>query len=74
MGLLKVLRQLLGRDAETIGVTRVSPAAIAYKQADLLRDGQITRDQALAAIAAHHPELTSRQVERQLGQALFETR
>lgn len=46
----------------------------AYEQADLLRDGRLSRQEALAAIATRFPELSARQVNDALARGLFESR
>ena len=46
----------------------------AYRQADRHRDGLLTREKALASIAARFPELTRRQVADAFARALRESR
>jgi hypothetical protein len=48
--------------------------AVAYQQADLMRQGERTRQEATAAIAQRFPHLSKRQVSRALAQGLFESR
>jgi hypothetical protein len=55
-------------------VTKRTLAVFAYEQADLLRDRQVTKEEALAAIAERFPELTARQVSQGLARGLFESR
>jgi hypothetical protein len=47
--------------------------AFAYDQASLLRDGELTQEQALTAIAERFPRLTPEQVRQALAHGLFES-
>jgi hypothetical protein len=47
---------------------------LAYQQADLIRNGDVTREQAMAAIARNFPVLSRRQVAEALVRGLSESR
>lgn len=47
---------------------------VAYQQADLVRNGDLTRDQAMAVIARRFPDLSRRRISQVLAQGLFESR
>jgi hypothetical protein len=47
--------------------------AFAYQQADLLREGKVTRAEAVDAIAERFPELGREQAARALGHGLYES-
>lgn len=70
-----LLRAALGRPRDLVRSQRDAAAErvladFAYEQADLLRLGRLTRDEALAGIAARFPRLSTAQVERALAQGL----
>jgi hypothetical protein len=47
--------------------------AFAYEQASLVRDGKVTTEQALRAIADRFPRLRPEQVEHALAHGMFES-
>jgi hypothetical protein len=47
--------------------------AFAYDQANLVRDGSVTQEQALAAIAERFPQLGPEQVRHAFGQGMYES-
>jgi hypothetical protein len=53
---------------------RQQVAVFAYQQADLLREGKITRAEAVHAIAKRFPGLGREHVARALSQGLYESR
>jgi hypothetical protein len=48
--------------------------AVAYQQADPMRQGELTREQAMAEIERRFPDLSRRQIAEALAQGLFESR
>jgi hypothetical protein len=74
------VRALFGRpqanlvQARLSGMERRVVAAFAYDQADQIRDGALTREQAIAAIAQRFPRLTPAQVRDALARGLQESR
>jgi hypothetical protein len=77
-GLVAWTRMVLGggrplAERSTSQARRHEVGAFAYAQADLLRDGRITRAEAIDAIAERFPELSTKQAARALGQGLYES-
>jgi hypothetical protein len=54
-------------------VRRHEVDAFAYQQADLLREGKVTRADAVDAIAERFPKLGREQAARALGRGLYES-
>jgi hypothetical protein len=75
----QLCRLLLGEPRRGLVETRLEEAeqtvvgAFAYEQASRVRDGEVTREQALAAIAERFPRLGPEQVEQALAHGLFES-
>ena len=73
-------RAIFGRARGGLVETQVADAerrvaeAFAYEQADLVRDGKLTKEQALAAIAERFPNMTPSQVTQTLARGMFLSR
>jgi hypothetical protein len=76
MGLVRRVVATLVRSGAGRDVPPVYPElrVMAYQQADLMRHGELTRDQAMDAIARQFPDLSRRHVAQALAQGLFESR
>jgi hypothetical protein len=79
MPLERLWHFVLGRPRRGLVETRVDEAeqrvldTFAYEQADLLRDGRLTTEEALAAIAERFPRLSPGQVKHALARGMFES-
>jgi hypothetical protein len=77
-GLVAWIRLVLGAGrplpADQLSHARRQQVAVfAYQQADLLREGKVTRAEAVHAIAKRFPELGREQAARALSQGLYES-
>ncbi|GAA3775516.1 hypothetical protein GCM10022225_74340 [Plantactinospora mayteni] len=74
MSLLTGLWRRIFERSQAPRIERKVVEDFAYEQADLLRDGKVTKEQALVAIAERFPEMTPRQVTNALAHGLFLSR
>ena len=75
MRFLRRVGAAIGLDvADSVPAVHYELGAVAYQQAEFVRKGDLTREQAMAAIARRFPDLSRRQVARALAQGLFESR
>jgi hypothetical protein len=74
MRLVEIIKARLREGRSTAPQRTRSASHFAYKQADLLRQGRTTHDEAVAAIARRHPSWTPKQVADELARGLHDSR